>query len=671
MTHEVFRADGGGLEARLGGETVRLDPLGTGSVRVRATRNARMPERPSALLPAETPAAEVGIAQDRATLRHGRMLAEIGVRPPGIAPMLELSFRDAETGAVLTEEARPHFLWPGTRHHLAEAGDLWRIEATFRAFEEERFWGMGQQQHGLLDQKGCVIDLLQKNTEVVVPVLMSSRGYGVVWNDPGTGRVELGRNRTRWVMEASAGLDYAVMAGGDPAGCLRELGRLVGRPPPMPDWALGFWQCKLRYRTQEEVLEVARGFRDRGIPLSCLVIDFFHWTRMGEWRFDPDDFPDPAAMVAELREMGVRPMVSVWPTVNVNAETYSEMAAAGMIVGSDRGAMDGSIFLDRGSEERQPIQFYDATDPGARAFHWERVRAGYVEHGIDAFWLDANEPEMYPMHPGNLRYAAGEGRAVTNAYPFEHQRGYAEAFEAEGLGEGLMLSRSAWVGSQRFPVVVWSGDVESSFAALRRQVVAGLNMAMSGIAWWTTDIGGFKGGDVRDPAFHELLMRWFQWATFCPVMRLHGFRMDSMGDPRLGRDFLAGGGPNEPWTFGPQVEVVLRGLIETRERLRPYLERIMREATETGLPPMRPLLVDHPDDPDAHGVDDAYMLGPDLLVAPVTEADAISRRTYLPAAAAWRCAWTGEVRTGWIEAGAPRDRIPLFLKDGAELPISA
>jgi alpha-D-xyloside xylohydrolase len=670
MIHDVLRAEGGGIEGRLHGETVRLDPLGEGSVRVRATRNARMPERPSAFLPGIEATAEVEIAGDRATLRHGRMRAEIRVERAAIEPFFVLSFRDAETGEVLTEEARPHFLWPGTRHHLAEAGDLWRIEANFRAFEGERFWGMGQQQHGRLDQKGCVIDLLQKNTEVVVPVLMSSRGYGVVWNDPGTGRVELGMSRTRWVMEASAGLDYAVMAGGDPAGCLRELGRLTGRPPAMPDWALGFWQCKLRYSTQEEVLEVARGFRDRGIPLSCLVIDFFHWTRMGEWRFDPDDFPDPAAMVAELRGMGVRPMVSVWPTVNVNAETYPEMAAAGMVVGSERGAMDGSIFLDRGTQERQPIRFYDATNPEARAFHWERIRAGYVDHGIDAFWLDADEPEMYPMHPSNLRYHAGEGRAVTNAYPFEHQRGYAEAFEAEGLTEGLMLSRSAWVGSQRFPVVVWSGDVASSFAALRRQVTAGLNMAMSGIGWWTTDIGGFKGGDVRDPAFHELLVRWFQWGAFCPVMRLHGFRMDSEGDPRLGRDFLAGGGPNEPWSFGPEVEAVLTSYIALRERLRPYLARIMAEASETGLPPMRPLLVDHPGCAEARSVDDAFMLGPDLLVAPVTEAGATSRGVLLPEGSEWRCAWTGERREGRIEADAPLERIPLFLKDGAELPIA-
>jgi alpha-D-xyloside xylohydrolase len=217
---------------------------------------------------------------------------------------------------------------------------------------------------------------------------------------------------------------------------------------------------------------------------------------------------------------------------------------------------------------------------------------------------------------------------------------------AHGIEDGVLLSRSAWIGTQRYPVVVWSGDVQSTFADLARQVRAGLNMAMSGIPWWTTDIGGFKGGDIRDPAFHELLIRWFQYGVFCPVFRLHGFRQDSAGDPRLGREFLFGGADNEIWSFGPEVEGHLVACLALRERLRPYLAEQMRIAAATGLPPMRPLFVDFPVDARAWDVEDQYMLGPDLLIAPILEAGATARNLYLPKGETWRDVWTGSLHEG-------------------------
>jgi alpha-D-xyloside xylohydrolase len=588
--------------------------------------------------------------------------------PREIAPPLELRFLDTRTGTVLLEEEPPHFLWPGPRHWKAEGGDLWSLDQRFRAWEGERLHGMGQHQHGRLDLKGCVLDLHQRNTEITIPFLMSSRGYGLLWNMPGIGRAELAANRTHFSMEATRQLDYVVVAGHRPAEILSRYTALAGRPPELPDWALGFWQSRLRYASQEEVLAVARGYRRRGLPLDVLVIDFFHWTRMGEWRFRPEEWPDPGAMAAELRAMGVTPMVSVWPTVSANADTYERFVREGWLVESRRGAMDGSIFYDREPDGMNPLRFYDATHPDARAFHWARVREGYAAHGIRAFWLDANEPEMYPMHPENLRLHAGDGRDVANLYPLAHQEGYAEAFAAEGIEDALLLSRSGWAGTQRHPVVLWSGDVKSTFAALRLQVAAGLNVALSGISWWTTDIGGFKGGDVGDPAFRELLVRWFQWGALCPVFRLHGFRRDAARDPRLGHAFSDGGADNEVWSFGPEVEEVLARYLRLRARLRPYLRRLMREAAEIGLPPMRPLLVDFPEDAAVADVADAYMLGPDLLVAPVMEAGATSRPVHLPAGARWRDVWTGEARPpGPQEAQAPLHLIPCFAREGSGL----
>ncbi len=671
----MFQTTDTSISARLYGETILLEPTGENGCRVRITRNARMnSDGPSALLPeAAKGSTEIEIRGDIARLINGRTCAELRLVTRGMGPALELRFTNAATGQELLVEEMPHILWPGTRHWKSQGGALWSLENRFKACEGERFFGMGQHQHGRFDLKGCVIDLHQKNTEISIPFLLSSRGYGILWNTPGVGRLELAENRTLWAAEAIRQLDYVVIAGENPRDILSDYTALTGRPPEMPEFTLGFWQCKLRYETQDEVLRVAREHKARGLPLDVLVIDFFHWTRMGEWKFRPEEFPDPSAMVAELREMGITPMVSVWPTVNANAETYGEMVQNGWLVESARGAMDGSIFYDREPDGMNPLRFYDATCPEARAFHWDRVRAGYVDHGIRAFWLDANEPEMYPFHPENLRFFAGDGRDVANAYPFLHHQGYADAFAAEGLTDGLMLSRSGWAGSQRFPVVLWSGDVKSTFTDLRRQLTAGLNMALSGISWWTTDIGGFKGGDIGDPAFRELLVRWFQWGAFCPVFRLHGFRQDAARDPRFGHEFSFGGADNEIWSFGPEVETILTRYLHLRERLRPYLRRLMQEASTTGLPLMRPLMLDFPDDPMAAQVHDAYMLGPDLLVAPVLEPDSTSRSVWLPEGADWRCAWDGTHHKGGqsVSLPCPLDRIPVLIRDGADLPAFA
>lgn len=675
MAASVFEIGDRALSCRIGTERLLIEAVGGSGIRVRATRNAAFDTAlPSGLLPDARKArkAQIDIGENAAALTHGRLRVEVSLRPEGLQPSLEMSFVDNASGTTLLQEQRPHILYPDARSYQAETGDLWRITTEFAAHDGERFYGLGQHQHGRLDQKGCVIDLLQMNTEVVIPFLQSSRGYGLIWNNPGSGRVELADNRTRWVLDASPQIDYVVLPGPDPADILKGYAELTGHPPVMPDWATGFWQCKLRYSTQEQVLDIARQYHRRGIKVGCFVIDFFNWTKGGEWQIDREAFPDPAAMVDELKAMGMRPMISVWPAVNANARTFAEMRDAGFLITPARGVQAGSVFVDANTDGLVPLSFYDATHPEARAYHWDRVREGYVAHGFDAFWLDANEPEVYPTQPDNMRYHAGDGRAVTNAYPLLHQQGYVDGMAKEEIDDGVLLSRSAWLGTQRLPVVVWSGDVKSTFPDLARQVRAGLNMALSGISWWTTDIGGFKGGDIRDPAFHELLIRWFQYGVFCPVFRLHGFRQDSDCDPALGRDFLAGGADNEVWSFGPEVEQHLLACLDLRERLRPYVAQQMNVAHHTGLPPMRPLLLAWPDDASAHTIEDQFMLGDEILVAPVLEAGASVRRVYLPAGTQWRDAWNGTIHEGggWIETPAPINRIPVFLTAASALELT-
>ncbi|MEM9999697.1 MAG: TIM-barrel domain-containing protein [Pseudomonadota bacterium] len=667
MIHTVFSAHGSGAAASWRGETVVMEPIGSDAIRVRATMNANFQAEPiSALMNLSAPdTATISVSEQAAIIENGLARGELRLVPRGMGPALEVRVTNAMTGEVLVEEEIPHILWPGARAWKSEGAGLWSLRQRFKAHEGERIYGMGQHQHGRFDQKGCVVDLLQMNTEVVIPFLVSSKNYGLIWNSPGTGQVEFAENRTLWRMDAIPEIDYVVIAGNGPREIVSTYCQLTGKPPKMPEWALGFWQCKLRYETQDEVLRVAREYKERGLPISCLVIDFFHWTKMGEWRFRAEEFPDPSQMVAELKSMGIEPMVSVWPTVNANAETFGPMKDAGYIVESKRGAFDGSIFYDREPDGMNALHFYDATHPGARAFHRQRVQEGYGRHGIDNYWLDANEPEMYPMHPENLTYHAGDGRAVTNAYPFLHQAGYAEHLREDGL----LLSRSAWLGSQRFPCVVWSGDVKSNFADFEKQIRAGLNMAMSGISWWTTDIGGFKGGDINDPEFRELMVRWFQFGCFSPIMRLHGFRQDRERDPRFGHEFSFGGADNEVWSFGEDVYAILQSYLSLRERLRPYLRQVMREASDTGVPPMRPLLMAYPDDAAAWDVDDSYMFGSDLLVAPVTQAGAQERTVYLPAGEEWTHAWTGDKYRGGdaVTIAAPMDQIPVFSRSGDAL----
>lgn len=668
----IFTRDGQALIVRFAEETVRIEPWGKDALRVRATPNAAFDDdRLSALLPTEDNDATLHIEGNRAVVRHGRIAAEVTVRKPldwvdASGMDIGLRFSNAENGAELLAEESYHPSWPPPRCFRPAGGDLWRLEARFRAYRGERFYGLGQHQHGLLDQKGAVIELLQQNGEVSIPFLLSNRGYGLLWNNPAVGRVELGTNGTRWTAEATAQMDYWITAGATPADIVRTYTAVTGRAPMLPEFASGFWQCKLRYRTQEELLNVARGYRSRGLPLSVIVIDFFHWTKYGDWRFDPQHWPDPAGMVRELEAMGVKTMVSVWPALNPDSANFQTAMRNGWLLRTLRGQPAQMNFRDQYTDARVYLTYYDATHPQARRFIWEQVKQGYYDHGIKVYWLDACEPEMYPVQYDNLRYHLGDGRAVANIYPLMHAQAFYEGMRAQGESETLFLSRSAWAGSQRYGAAVWSGDIHSTWESLRAQVRAGLNIGLSGIPWWTTDIGGFYGGDITSDDFRELIVRWFQYGAFCPLFRLHGYRLPY--GPITGS-----GGPNEVWEFGERAYAIIREVMAMRERLRPYVMRLMRAAHDHGDPPMRPLFYDFPDDPNAWAVDDAFMFGPDVLVAPVLHPGATDREVYLPAGATWTDAWDGRAFAGGqlVSVNAPLERIPLFLRDDARLPIRA
>ncbi|SFD80560.1 alpha-D-xyloside xylohydrolase [Actinopolyspora alba] len=651
----------GALEWTHGQETVRIEPWGRDSLRVRAGFAPLVDDFPGALVerPESGEAPGITIEDSLARITNGSLTAEIDT-----AGMLR--FVDTSDGGELLAEQPAHFWWPGPRLYGSSSGSSRRMEQCFRAYDGERIYGLGQHTHGLLDQKGTVLDLVQRNAEVSIPFLLSSRGYGFLWNNPAVGRVEFAHNGTRWVADSTRQLDYWVTTGRTPADLLGNYTEVTGRPPMLPEWAAGFWQSKLRYRSQEELLEVVREYRRRGLPLSVIVSDFFHWPHLGEWKFDPAEYPDPAAMLRELDEAGVRLMVSIWPSVNPLSENFERMSREGLLVETEAGVPYHAPWRDKGFDVEMPVAFYDATNPRARRFVWDRAREHYYDLGVRVWWLDACEPEIRPGTPENLRFAEGPGREVFNLYPLRHAQGFHDGMRDEGETEIVSLCRSAWAGSQRYGAALWSGDIDATFESLRAQVRAGLNVALSGIPWWTTDIGGFHGGDPDSEYFRELVVRWFQYGVFCPLFRLHGNR-----DPRMPLGPEMTGGPNEVWSFGEQAYESIRETLFLRERLRPYLMEQMRVAHERGLPPMRPLFVDYPDDERVWDVEDQFLLGPDVLVAPVTEYGARERSVRLPHGDRWVGAWDGRTFDGGstITVGAPLETVPVFRREGATVEL--
>ena len=464
-----------------------------------------------------------------------------------------------------------------------------------------------------------------------------------------------GKNYTEWHADAAEELDYWIVADENPKKILENFTEVSGRSPAFPDNALGLWQCKLRYVTQNEVLEVAREYRRRNIPLDVIVIDFYHWTKQGDWKFDPEYFPDPKSMMDELRSMGIRCMVSIWPSIEPTSENYDEMLEKDLFVRCDQG-LPFSFFPRKVS-----CAFYDATNPEARKYLWEKIRQNYAQYGIDMFWLDEAEPEFKPYDFGLYRYHSGRALKTAGYYPLNHAKAFWEGQHSEGQTDIVNLIRCAWVGSQKYGAVVWSGDVESSFRSFRDQVSAGLHMGLTGHAWWTTDIGGFRGGIVDDPEFRELLIRWYQFAVFTPVLRMHGDRIPKIPAPKP--DVPPSGEANELWSYGEENFEIMKHWLGIRLSMKDYVAALYREASENGSPLMRTMFYEFPDDPRCWELDDQYMFGSKYLVAPVLYAGMTERQVYLPEGR-WKDIHNGTEYEGGqtVTVKTPIEITPVFEK---------
>ena len=514
----------------------------------------------------------------------------------------------------------------------------------------EAFYGLGQHQSGVWNYHGEDVDISQDNTNISVPVVLSSRGYGIFWNNPSRSRFN---NRFPHAMylsaEAADTVDYYFLYGPDFDKIIASYREMTGAAPLFGKWAYGYWQCKNKYNSQDEVLAVAKKYRDLKIPVDNIVQDWFWWNHMGEPVFNKN-YPDPKGMIDDLHKLDFHIMFSFWPYFDPPSPVYDDMAQKG-------------YFIDKtlvGGFHPQGMALYDAFNPAARKYYWNLINTGLFKLGADAWWLDTDEPETEGRQTPilvNNKVAIGSGARYADLFPlmtttavYEGQR------SATDQKRVFILSRSAYAGVQRNSVTAWSGDVESNWLAFARQIPAGLNFELSGLPYWTTDIGGFiSGGNPDDPAYRELYLRWFEYGSFCPIFRAHGTRTTNQ---------------NEIWSYGPDAQKILTSYDRLRYRLLPYIYSLGWMTTDQSYTPMRALAMDFRTDVRAQNIGDEYLYGPAILVAPVTEPGATVRHLYLPKAR-WYDFWTGKAVDGGaaIDTAAPIERMPLFVRAGSIVPM--
>ncbi len=551
-----------------------------------------------------------------------------------------------------------------------------RVSAIFDSPVDEHYYGLGQQQQGALDLRdhrvNCWHDYSAIGGEnVCVPFMVSSRGYGLIWDNPSKTTIDLGFNqRNVWSSEVGDRVSFFVIQGKNCDEIYTGYRLLTGVTHLLPKATYGYIQSKAIYPTQDQIMAVAKGYRDRNLPLDVLVVDFLNMTRQGELDLDPARWPDPAAMNQQLHSMGIGTLLSVWPHFSAGTRYYDMLREKGWLIHTADGTPDVGGFKDVIGPN------IDTTNPEAANWFWEAIRDRYIKpYHFDYLWLDETEPDI---DPAKDFFSIGSGTRYYNVYPLFHTASVYDGFRRD-FGDSkrvMILARAAYLGAQRNGTVFWSSDILSTWDMLKRSIPAGLNFTATGMPYWDTDIAGFFSpsipanykaphpplvdpSDVRSTVgnyedYPELFVRWFEWGAFQPVMRAHGERNH-----------------NEVWSYGKQAEPILEKYLRLRYQLLPYTYSLAYGSYQTGAPFMRALFMDFPDDPNVANIPDEYMFGPAFLVAPVSEQGATHRSVYLPSGSDWYNYWTNERIKGGqtITADAPIDTIPLFVRAGSIIPL--
>ena len=677
------------------GSTIVLEPYAPNIIRVTLSKDkgeAAAPPGYGFVAPAASATWSRQDTSGGTTYRSSRMVVSLPAPRPGkrVASQVDISkfFSGSAPGAQIefsTPEGKTLLKMEGwamaePNYKDGNAGILddkrpsdqpfFQVGATFHSPDDEHYYGLGQNQEGYLDHRGHTVQCWNNYTApggatTCVPFLVTNYGYGLVWDNPSKTTIEPGFNeQTKWTSEVGNRVSYFVIAGGTTDEIYSGYRLLTGVTHLLPKSAYGFIQCKQKYSTQEEVLAVAKGYRDRHLPADVLVVDWFYYTKMGQMDLDPVKWPDPAEMNRKLHEMGFHTMISVWPRFVPESRYYDFLLKKGWFEHLADGTPTNGLPYDRAGSD------IDTTNPQAARWYWDVIRDNIFSKGFDAFWADETEPDL---PPNGSYFHIGPGTRYFNVYPLFHTAALYEGLRRDSKERALILSRDAYLGAQRNGTIFWSSDIYPTWDTLRRQISTGLNFTASGVAYWGNDVGGWQylpgthhpahpplidPSDARDNVggyddYPELYVRWFEYGVFQPNFRTHGSRTY-----------------NEIWSYGKQAEPILTKYLKLRYELLPYIYSLGYKTYTTGVPYMRALFMDFPNDPKVANIGEEYMFGPSILVAPVTEQGATSREVYLPAGTDWFNYWNGQRMHGGqsIKVDAPIDTIPLFVRAGSIIP---
>ncbi|MDP9173220.1 MAG: glycoside hydrolase family 31 protein [Planctomycetota bacterium] len=636
-----------------------------------------------------------------------------------------LTYLNADGKVVLQELADGgKTMTPATVNNEAS----FQPQQSFTSPDDEVLYGLGQAQEGIWNWRGMPRQLLQHNTDIALPVLISNKGYGLFWNNPaitqfnpaddqvqidpathaghyttkaagdyvffvkdGDRKNEIGVNvdghdlgdiKNMWVPYAVAGkvnlpanktcavkllgggknarlfarplgnsttfrsevgdaIDYYFFYGPQLDDVVATFRLATGAAPLFPRWAYGFWQCRERYSSQQQILAAAAEFRRRRIPIDLIVQDWQYWGKYGwgAYKWDETKYPNPAHMIKTLHDENIKFMISVWS--NPSGEVQDELKKIDALI----------------PDKPKAPSWMDVYNPEARKIRWKYMNRAFFSIGADAWWQDATEPGDPGRYLLGHKTYFGSGNRYNNAYPlFASQASYEGQRGATSDKRVCILTRSAYPGEQRYAAAVWSGDINGDWITFKRQLACGLNLSVTGLPYWTTDCAGFfhPKDQYASPDYNELLVRWFQFSTFSPILRIHGYMTET-----------------EMWKWLPQTQDQLLAYDRLRYRLLPYAYSVAWKVTHQGYTILRPLVMDFRADPKAHLISDEFMDGPAFLVTPVTEPRATSREVYLPASTSWTNFWTGESTAGGkqITVPAPLDKLPLFIRAGSIIPF--
>lgn len=558
---------------------------------------------------------------------------------------------DLHTGTI-------RFYTAGNRLLLAEKDGGARFDPvaqTFTLKDGEAVYGLGQHQQGIMNYRNRTVVLRQKNMDIGIPFFQTSGGYGVFWDNYSTTTFRDSPGATAFESETGGCIDYYFMNGGDADHVIARMRRLTGNAPMFPRWAFGFWQSRERYKSQVELVGIVKKYRALKVPLDGIVQDWQYWGSDDQvWNstaFGNPLYPDPQKMVDSVHALHAHLIISVWPSFGEATAIHRDMQQAGALY--DFKTWPGT----------PGVQVYDAFNPRARDIYWKYMNKNIFSLGMDGWWLDATEPEQADTgQSNNSMTASGRFESVCNAYSLLTTGGVYAHQRATTSGKRVfILTRSAFAGQQRNAAAVWSGDIQGTWQVFRDQISGGLNLSLCGIPYWNTDIGGFFSAGkypdgVKDPAFQTLYTRWLEFAAFTPLFRSHGTNT-----------------PREIWQFGQKgywAYDAQEKFINLRYRLLPYIYSTAWQVTSEQSTMMRALVMDFHPDRKVYDVNDEYMFGKSILVAPVTDSSG-TRPVYLPEGSNWIDFWTGETYAGGrsVDYAAPIDRMPLFVKGGSILPF--